>query len=334
MALLEINAALLCTFLIGLLLVLTYWSRWRRYFELGMKLPGPPALPVIGNCLQFTTSDLCKLYQEYLEMGRSYSPIARFWLGPILAVVLTDPDSIESVVKQDKSLGRGYLVRKLGGTAFRNGLLCIDGDKWRRHRKIVSEALHINILETFVENFAKNSDILANKLKDLADGVTAHDIAPLLKRCTLDVIVQTSYNMENNPLTGNDDSIMNNLKTITDISVKRLLKPWLYIYWIFKATEQGKKYYKAVQIEHDKISNDIRKIKKMRETTEKRGENVKKPKLIDLLVQYGDINKEEIVGEIATIIGAGTDTTSTACGYVLALLGENQHIQTRVMQEQ
>jgi cytochrome P450 len=53
-----------------------------------------------------------------------------------------------------------------------------------------------------------------------------------------------------------------------------------------------------------------------------------------LLIQYGDINKEEIVGEIATIIDAKTDTTSIACGYALALLGENQHIQARVMPEQ
>jgi cytochrome P450 len=72
----------------------------------------------------------------------------------------------------------------------------------------------------------------------------------------------------------------------------------------------------------------------MRENAEKRGQNEEKPSLIELLIQFGDISKEEIVGEIATIKGAGTDTTSYACGYVLALLGENQHIQERVMQKQ
>jgi cytochrome P450 len=89
-----------------------------------------------------------------------------------------------------------------------------------------------------------------------------------------------------------------------------------------------------MECEHGKINNEIRRIKKMRETAEKRGQNDKKPSLMELLIQYGDINDEEIVGEIATILIAGSDTTSTACGYVLALLGENQHIQARVMQEQ
>jgi cytochrome P450 len=334
MALLEINAALLSTIFIGILFVLTYWSSWRRYFELGMKLPGPPALPIVGNCLQFTTNDFCKLFQEYKETLRSYSPVARLRFGPVLMVVLSDPESIESLVKQDKFWGRGYLVKKLGGTVFRNGLLWIDGDQWLRHRKIISAYLRMNILETFVENFAKNSDILANKLKVLADGVTAHDILPFLKRCTLDGIVQTSYKMEINPLTGHVDSSLKNLTTIIDITVVRFLKAWLYIEWIFKATELGKKYYKAVQCEYDKMNNHITRIKRMRETSENRGENENKPKLIDLLIQHGDINHEEIIGEISTIIGAGTDTISTACGYVLALLGENQHIQASVIQEQ
>jgi hypothetical protein len=108
----QINAAFFYTFFITLLLVLVYCSRWTRYFQLGMKLPGPPALPIIGNCLQFTTNNLCKLFQEFMEIARSYGPIAREWVGPVLVVVLTDPDCIESVVKHDKVCSRGYLARK------------------------------------------------------------------------------------------------------------------------------------------------------------------------------------------------------------------------------
>jgi cytochrome P450 len=67
----------------------------------------------------------------------------------------------------------------------------------------------------------------------------------------------------------------------------------------------------------------------MRKIANKRELNDEKLSLMDLLIQYGDINKEQIVGEITTIIGAATDTTSTACGYVLVLLVEKKHIQAR-----
>jgi hypothetical protein len=98
MALLQINAALLSSFFVGILLVLTYLSRWRRYYVLGMKLPGPPALLIVGIFFQFTSNDLCKLNQECREMGRTYGPIARVWFGPVLVVMLADADNIKSVV--------------------------------------------------------------------------------------------------------------------------------------------------------------------------------------------------------------------------------------------
>jgi cytochrome P450 len=75
-------------------------------------------------------------------------------------------------------------------------------------------------------------------------------------------------------------------------------------------------------------------MNKMRQTPKKTCQNDEKLSLMNILIQYGDTSKEEISGEICTIVGAGTDTTSNACGYVLALLGDNPNIQERVMQEQ
>ena len=334
MALLEFNSALFYTIIIGLLLVWTYCSKWRRYFQLGMKLPGPPALPIIGNCHQFTSNDLCKLFQEIKEFPRSYGPIGRVWLGPVLVVAITDPDNIDTVVKNDKFCSRGYLAKKSVEKFLGNGLLHLDGKEWRRHRKIVSSALHINILETFVENFAKNSDIIANNFKALADGITAHDIAPYITHCSLDIIYQTSCRININVQTGNDVSTLNNFKTIVDTAVLRYIKPWFLIDWIFNASEVGKKYNEAVKCELGKIMKELEKKKRMREKTDTSGLNDEKPSLMDLLIEYGDIRKEDIVGELANIIGAGTDTISNALGYVMALLAENQHIQERVMQEQ
>jgi len=269
-----------------------------------------------------------------MDIARSYGPVARLWFGPVLVVVLTDPDSIENVVKHDKLCRRGYVAWKTTEQVFRNGLLNIEGEEWRRHRKIVSAAFHINILETFVESFAKNSYILANKLKALADGITVHDISPYLIRCTLDIILQTAARVDSNAQNGNDDSTLNSFTTVLNTMSLRIMKPWLLIDWIFNATELGKKFHRDVKSVHDKLNNEVKRIKRKGETAENTGQNNEKPSLIHLLIHYGDISKEEIVGEIASIVGAGTETTSNACGYVLALLGENQHIQERVMQEQ
>jgi cytochrome P450 len=171
-------------------------------------------------------------------------------------------------------------------------------------------------------------------MKALADGITAHDIAPYFTRSTLDIIYQTSSGINTNAQTGNDDSTWNIITNIVDTTAMKFLKPWLFIDWIFNATELGKKYNKAIQCEHGKIINEMAKKRRTRETTHTRGLNDEKTSLMDILIQYEVNNNVEIVGEIFTIVGGGTETTSNACGYVLALLGDNQHIQERVMQEQ
>jgi hypothetical protein len=151
---------------------------------------------------------------------------------------------------------------------------------------------------------------------------------------SLDIIYQTSSRIDINAQNGNDDSTLNNFATIIDTAAVRVSKPWLLIDLIYNMSELGKKCYKAIKCEQGKIINGIERIKRMRETADKGDLNDEKPSLIDLIIQYGCINNEEIVGEVFSIIGAATETTSTACCYVLALLGDNQHIQERVMQEQ
>ena len=98
----------------------------------------------------------------------------------------------------------------------------------------------------------------------------------------------------------------------------------------------GKKYNMAVKHCHELIIDEIERErdKRMRETADSRHLNDEKHSLMDLLIQYVDIGKEETVGEIATIICARTENISVVCCYVLALLGDNQHIQERVVQEQ
>jgi hypothetical protein len=78
----------------------------------------------------------------------------------------------------------------------------------------------------FVENFAKNSDILANKLKATADGITAHDIATYLMSCSLEIMYQTSSRMNTNVQNSNDESTLNTFTIIIDRIALRFLKPW------------------------------------------------------------------------------------------------------------
>ena len=62
-------------------------------------------------------------FSKNVRNSQVYGPLSRLWVGPVLVVVLTDPDSIEKVVKHDKLCRRGYLAKKLIEPAFRSGLM-------------------------------------------------------------------------------------------------------------------------------------------------------------------------------------------------------------------
>jgi cytochrome P450 len=168
----------------------------------------------------------------------------------------------------------------------------------------------------------------------LADGNPAHDIVPYFTRCSLDITCQTSLHIDINAQEGKHNDTLNAITTIIETVAVRIAKPWLYIEWIFKVTKLGTKFYNSVKHCHVSIYNEILRTKSMTEAADKRDLHHEKPSIVDIFLQYGEMNKEDIIGEITTIGGAGTETTSKACCYVLALLGENQHIQAKVMQEQ
>lgn len=62
-----------------------------------------------------------------------------------------------------------------------------SGDKWRKHRKIITPAFHFQILPEFIDAFNTNSDILISKLMGQADK-GSFDIYPYINRCALDII--------------------------------------------------------------------------------------------------------------------------------------------------
>jgi cytochrome P450 len=69
-----------------------------------------------------------------------YGPVVRIWLAPKFLIAISDPKGIEKLVAHDKFCTRGSYFRNIIKSMFRKGLLAIDGETWRKHRKIVTTA--------------------------------------------------------------------------------------------------------------------------------------------------------------------------------------------------
>ena len=313
--------------LIGLVLAALLY-KWGRYFYHGFRLPGPSGLPILGNLLSFRTKDLCVIFNEMLKYLQIYGPITRLWLGPVLVVIVAGPEEVARVVDQDKVGHRGRYSERILKPFFKEGLLAQeDTNVWKIHRKIVTNAFQNSMLNKFVENFAKNSEILASRLGSLADGAHAHDILPYLCQCTMDIIAETCFAYNMNAQVDNNVVALEHNKVILDSTQARISDPLLIVDWLFYRTSLGRKYREAVRYYHDIIRGRLEE--------RRAGVGVgTAPTLLGLLLQSGQLSEDDILGEISTVGGAGTDTTASLVTFLLAILAEHQDIQEKVLEEQ
>lgn len=98
---------LICLFCITL--VKYHISRIPQY-KVAMKLPGPKALPILGNALEF----FCKneeLLSRFIYHVEKYPKPMRFWMGQKLLLVFSTPDDIEQILSSSKMNYKDDLYR-------------------------------------------------------------------------------------------------------------------------------------------------------------------------------------------------------------------------------
>ncbi|PSN45114.1 hypothetical protein C0J52_18783 [Blattella germanica] len=316
------------------------WTR-RRLWHLAAKLPGPTPIPLLGNLLTFAGCDLIKFFQRLMELVDKHGTIVKLWLGQDLFVLVSDPVALEKILGNKQFIKRTGYVTKLGKPFFRNGLLMSDGETWRIHRKIISSTFHNNVLDQFVANFSKNSNILVDRMKSLSDG-TAFDIYPLISLCTLDVICETAMGKTVNAQLNYDGEYVKHVLRSLQLLAERFMRPWLSIDWLFNMTELGKEQAATLKYLHGHAEQVVAEKMEKYKSSGKQKTQVediqslrrKKLSLLDLLIEDEQLTSDEIHDEVVTIVAAGSETTATTCCYVLALLGVYQEIQEKVIEEQ
>jgi cytochrome P450 family 4 len=177
----------LLTFIVVLIVAFVLWysKKYGDFLALANKLPGPPALPLIGNALMFARKSPPELLKVLEGLSKSYGRTVRFLVGTQLQVLLTDPKDVETILGSQKLIEKSdeydFIAHWLG-----TGLLISNGQKWFTRRKVITPTFHFKILEQFVEVFDKHSTIFVDNLSKLKG--RSFDIFPLITLAALDVI--------------------------------------------------------------------------------------------------------------------------------------------------
>jgi cytochrome P450 len=317
-----------------------YWAQ-KRLRAITSNIPGPSTFPILGNISTFTGCNLVQFFEKLVDVINKYGPVVRFWEGNKLYIVISDAESIETLLTNKALNKKNMNVSKIVNG---NGTVVPDDDKWKIHRRIISSTFNSNVLDHFMGNFVENSSILTQKLKSHADEST-FDIYPFVCACALDVICETTMGTNvSSKMEGNDVFMKILLHSVEELG-ETFKKPWTIKDWI----HYGKKHDKDKEICVKYLHEFVEKV--MEERIESRRNGFRQNRdgqqveyvqwvrgremcLLDLLIQDAQLSVDDIRDELCTLIVAGTKVTATICCYVLSLLGVYQEAQDKVFEEQ
>nr|AIW80023.1 cytochrome P450 CYP439B1 [Nilaparvata lugens] len=148
----------------------------RRHLVLAKSFHGPPALPLLGNALQFARISHNELIATVSELEKKYNSPCRFWLGTHLVIGVADADSMEAVLRSsenmDKSQHHTFFSDFIGGVFLAEEQFSVEklirGIQFSRIAEITMERsskvwLHPNIVF--------NNTILGNRKNELAANI-------------------------------------------------------------------------------------------------------------------------------------------------------------------
>lgn len=143
-------------------LLLSLW-RNRRFLLAASRIPGPPGFPpLLGGIYQFYGKTDVELATALLDISQRYTSPVKFWLGPLLMVVVDRPEDLKIVLNSQHCLDKVDPYR-----FFRVdlGLFAAPKELWKRHRKVLMPAFGPKVVDGFLPTFAKTSRSLCKELE-------------------------------------------------------------------------------------------------------------------------------------------------------------------------
>ncbi|XP_017070067.2 LOW QUALITY PROTEIN: probable cytochrome P450 4d21 [Drosophila eugracilis] len=338
----------------GALVMLLVWDYGRRSLRLHFfersKISGPVSIPILGNGLQALFFRPENYIQKFGDYFNKYGKTFRLWVLGECLVYTTDLKYFEAILSSGTLLKKAHLYRFLDDF-LGDGILLSTGHKWTSRRKALAPAFHFKCLENFVEIMDRNSGIMVEKLKKVADGKTSVDLFKYVSLEALDVITETAMGIQVNAQSDPNCPYTKALKSVVYIESNRLASVSQRYDWLFPiaAPFVYRRLQRDIRLMQDFTDKVIRERRAILEQSKADGsyrpiimgdeETGKKSKmaLLDILLQATVDNKpltnKDIREEVDVFIFAGDDTTTSGVSHALHVISRHPRVQKCIYEE-
>ena len=296
-------------------------------------LPGPRALPVVGNALQINRS---RVHLDFERWAKEHGPTFRVHLGPTPVLVLTEHDTINAVMKdrpegfrRPSSLER--VVKELGGA---QGLFSAEGQAWHHQRRMVMTAFSPTHVRAYFPALLKVAQRLNGRWQKAVRQGQAIDLQADLMRFTVDAIAGLAFGVDTNTLESDEDVIQRHLDKIFPALFKRMNA--MVPYWRYVKLPSDHDLDRSLQVVRSAIAGFIEQARERLRQDPVRREQPSN--LIEAMIVAADhpdsgVSDDEVAGNMFTMLLAGEDTTANTLAWLIHLLHRHPATLARARDE-
>lgn len=184
--------ALILTLLVIFGVIIYNVKRWKMY-KLAMKLDGPKSYPIIGGAHHFIGMNTSEITSTVFNYCNTYISPVKFWLGPRLLVIVSEPEDLHEVLNSQNCLDKDEFYKVLSSMASSENdldmtsLITSKSKIWKHNRKMLNPCFNFNIIKSFLPIFNEESKTMIEVLKKNV-GKGSFDIFRYGAACSLDMI--------------------------------------------------------------------------------------------------------------------------------------------------
>ncbi|KAG9445147.1 hypothetical protein H6P81_016487 [Aristolochia fimbriata] len=338
-----VHMDLLSPFLIGagafLILLSICFSTVLVFTLLGKSIGDPSYHPVTGTVFHQLVY-FHRLFDYLTDISRKH-PTYRL-LAPFQSELYTvDPRIVEHILKTNfDNYPKGQYTHEIFRDLFGDGIFGVDGDKWRRQRKLASFGFSTRVLRDFsCAIFRKNAAKLAGIVKGFAEEKAAFDIQDLLMKCALDSIFEVGFGVNLNCLDGSTEAGITFSKAFDESNG---LVYWRYpdVFWKIKkllnvGSERTLK--RNIELIDSFVYALIRHKRQMLSDYKGDGRGGKEDILAVFILESDKdpegMNDQYLRDIILNFIIAGKDTTASTLSWFFYMLCRYPSIQEKITQQ-
>lgn len=290
-----------------------------RVAAVPMLLPAPPLRQQLGllrRLFQNPTAVLDELVQQY---GAMY----RFGAGPARMAVIGDPLALRELFSMPNDHFRwGHKFNVLGFVVGKQSLIVSDGDEHFRRRAAVSAAFTRRRLNGWIPTIVERTDHTVDRLiADLGGGEREVDLYPFGRALVLEIVVRSMFGE-------------NLAARATEIG-ELFERPQAYLESpAIKQFPHPFPRTKRARVRADRRAIDAIIDERIAELRAQSFAEPADPRdVLAALVAEGNLTDGEIRDQVATLIGAGYDTTAASLSWMFWCVSQTPAIWQRLRDE-